>query len=236
MDSVIDIKDVSVKYGDYNVLNNISFRVGPQELAMIIGPNGSGKSTLIKAILGLTPFEGSIKIFGKNIRQALHHIGYVPQHFDFDRNFPITVEEFLMLSAEAHGLPRIEEVLSEVGMLDARKNMLGKLSGGQLQRVLIARAFLHNPDILILDEPTSGIDVEGVKDFYALIKSLNETHHVAILMVSHELNVVHKFADNIICLNKDLICYGEPKVALTKEVLEKLYGEGMVVREHGHGH
>jgi len=230
--NVIQIENLNVSLGGQSVLNNITFSVKPQEIAVVLGPNGSGKSTLMKSILGLVPYSGTIKVFGKPTSKSLHHIGYVPQYFDFDRNFPITAKEFLMLSVGAGGDARVEEVLSEVGMIIFKDHMLGKLSGGQLQRVLIARAILHNPEILLLDEPTSGIDIEGVKDFYELVEHLNKTHRAAVLLVSHELSVAYKFAHTIICLNKDLVCYGEPKKELTEEVLKRLYGEDMIIGGH----
>lgn len=236
MNDVITVENLNVTFGNNIALRNVSFTVKPQEVTVIIGPNGSGKSTLIKALLGLIPYTGEIKIFSKNVQKALHHIGYVPQYFEFDRNFPITTKEFLMLSAGSAGEGRVDEVLSEVGMSDAKDRMLGKLSGGQLQRVLIARAILHNPEVLILDEPTAGIDVEGVKDFYELLTHLNEKHHVAIVLVSHEINVVYKFAHKIVCLNKDMLCAGDPKKVLATEIMKELYGDDLIIHEHEHNH
>lgn len=231
---VLSADHVSVSFGRKQVLNDISFTMKAQEIMVVLGPNGSGKSTLIKTMLGLVPHKGSVRIFDKPPAKALHHIGYVPQHFDFDREFPITVKEFLMLSARQGGRARVEEVLEEVDMTAFSERILGTLSGGQLQRVLIARAILHNPDILLLDEPTSGVDIEGVKDFYELLTHLNETHHVSIILVSHELNVAYKFAHTILCLNKDMICYGTPSAELTDNVLKQLYGDDMAVRHHDH--
>ena len=129
---------------------------------------------------------------------------------------------------------RIKAALEEVDMLPLAKRRLGALSGGQQQRVLIAQAIIGNPKILLLDEPTSGIDVEGVKDFYTLIKHLNTEHHVTIVQVSHEINMVYSFASQIICLNRDLICAGDPQTALNREVLKKLYGDDIDFRGHLH--
>jgi len=230
----IDVKNLTVRFGEYTALEDVSFRIQEKEIAAIIGPNGSGKSTLIKALLGMVPHQGTVSVLGKPAGRALADIGYVPQRFHLDRQFPITVEEFLRLCAGTEKMSRIDEALKEVDMREYKKRQLGTLSGGQIQRVLIARAILHNPKVLLLDEPTSGIDIEGVKDFYSIIEHMNQKHDVTIVMVSHEVNMVYKFADCILCLNRNLVCQGEPKAALTKEVLTQLYGEEVGFREHQH--
>lgn len=233
MNSIVEVKNVSVSLGGQSIVRDVSLSIPEGDIAVIIGPNGSGKSTLIKAMLGLVPYSGQIHILGKKSEKILREVGYVPQRFDFDMTFPLTVIEFLMLTPGATK-PLIQKALSEVDMTEHTQALLGKLSGGQLQRVLIARAILHVPKVLILDEPTSGIDMEGVKDFYEVLGHLNRKHGVTIIMISHELNIVSSFAHTIICLNKDLVCYGDPKSVLGGDMLSKLYGPEHTIREHLH--
>ena len=233
MNSIIEIKKLSVQIDNNKILDDISFDVAKKEIVAIIGPNGSGKTTLFKAILGLIPYSGKIKILGKPVSEKLNQIGYVPQKFSFDRTFPITVEEFLYLTPEKVRKELIFAVLKELEITKFKDQLIGTLSGGQLQRVLIAKAIMKSPQILLFDEPTSGVDIEGIKDFYSIIKHLNEIHNATILMISHEISMVYKFAHKIICLNKNLVCQGKPDV-LTQDMLKKLYGESVELREHQH--
>jgi len=232
--AIIQTKGVSVSFGSNEVLRNISLTVNKGEIVALIGPNGSGKSTLIKAILGLVDYSGEIKILNQPTKKILGRIGYVPQHFAFDKTFPLTVVEFLTLSCSKQTITNIPHALKEVEMSRQSDQLLGELSGGQLQRVLIARALLNQPEILFLDEPTTGIDIEGEKDFYEIISHQNKEHGVTIVMISHEINMVYKFATQIICLNKDLLCMGAPKDTITDEVLRQLYGEQVEITKHTH--
>jgi zinc transport system ATP-binding protein len=232
-DKILEIKNLTVKYDDHIILNELNFYVNAGEIVAIIGPNGSGKTTLLKAILGLIPHRGEVKIFGKSPRLALDDIGYVPQRLDFDRTFPLAVKEFL-------GFIKIKdpswrkEVLTETGVDMFTDKQIGELSGGQLQRLLIANALLKEPKLLILDEPTSGVDVAAEMTFFELIEHLNETHNLTIMLISHEVQMVYKFATQILCLNKDLVCNGRPKEAITQEVLEQLYGKNIEFQSHEH--
>lgn len=235
MKNIITIKNLNVTFGNNQVLKNITANIAPEEVVAIIGPNGSGKTTLLRAILGLVPYTGTIKILNKPVKQILNQIGYVPQRFNFDRTFPITVNEFLTLcTCKHHKQKSIDKSLKELEIAKLKDQMIGTLSGGQMQRVLIASAIIHEPKILLFDEPTSGIDIEGVKDFYSIIKHLNENHKTTVLMISHEISMVYKFAHKILCLNKGLVCHGKPSEALTSDVLKKLYGEKVEFREHTH--
>ena len=231
--SAISVKNLSVDYGNQTVLNRLSFDVEKGSLTAIIGPNGSGKTTLFKAMLGLIPCQGQIRIFQKPVREVLRRIGYVPQSFDFDRSLPITVREFLSFGTLRHWHPS-GELCKEVHVDVLMDKLIGELSGGQLQRVLIAQALLKNPDILFLDEPSAGIDIEGAKTFYDLIRHVNQKHGVTVLLISHEVSMVYNLADQILCLNRDLVCNGPPRSALTKEVMEKLYGPEVGLRGHEH--
>lgn len=230
MNPIIDVQGVSVDYGAAPIIEKVSFRVEEGDIAILVGPNGSGKSTLLRAILGMIPFEGEVLVVGKKVRDSLGDIGYVPQYFEFDRTFPITVREFLMMFAD--DVRKATKALAEVDMLASENKLLGSLSGGQLQRVLIARAILSVPKLLILDEPTSSIDVEGVKSFIEIIKHMNTEHGVSVLIVSHEINLVYDIATRVVCLNKGIVCFGEPKEVLTPEALTDLYGSQV----HHHVH
>lgn len=235
---IVEVKDLKVSYGQHVVLDRLSFNIHEGELTAILGPNGSGKSTLIKAILGLIDVqEGSIKILGKNVHEVLDQIGYLPQRLHFDRDFPIKVQEFLRLSLNKNTPETaIMDVLGEVGLQAYKDNLLGELSGGQLQRILIARAILNDPKILILDEPEAGIDIEAERNFYALIHHLDQEHGMTVIMISHEVDLVYDFAEQVICLNKALVCQGTPRKVLTTEKLEELYGGGLAHHHHEHRH
>jgi ABC-type Mn2+/Zn2+ transport system ATPase subunit len=235
MNTILEVKDLSVRFGNFPALDHVSFTIEKQEIIAVIGPNGSGKTTLLKAILGLIPYDGEIKIFAKNIAQVLPLLGYVPQHFAFDKTFPLTVEEFVNLTCRKPDKLHLGGALHAAGMAELQDKLIGELSGGQLQRVLIAHAMLHQPKILFLDEATSGIDIEGLADFYSTIQRLNREYGVTVMMVSHEISMVYKFSDRIICLNRDLISHGETKTALTKEVLKTLYGDSADLKNHSHG-
>jgi zinc transport system ATP-binding protein len=234
MTPILEVNNLSVHFGNFPALNHVSFRIEKQEIIAVIGPNGSGKTTLLKAILGLIPYDGEIKIFGKSIAQVLPFLGYVPQHFAFEKTFPLTVEEFVNLTCRKPDKLPLGGTLHAAGMSGLEGKLIGELSGGQLQRVLIAHAMLHQPKILFLDEATSGIDIEGLADFYSTIQRLNRELGVTVMMVSHEISMVYQFAERIICLNRDLISHGETKTALTKEVLKKLYGDSADLKAHEH--
>lgn len=233
--SALQVEHLSVDYNGQTVLNDISFSIREGEIAAVVGPNGSGKTTLIKAILGLVPYQGTILVNGGPVRASLQQISYVPQRFVFDRTIPMTAEEFLAMTSFRKPVRRkINHALLEVDMKKHEYSLIGELSGGEFQRILIARALLNNPTILFLDEATSGIDIAGEKSFYEIVSHLNKIHRATVLLVSHEINMVYRFADQIICLNRNLICFGKPKEAVTKEVLEKLYGKDVRFQEHKH--
>lgn len=228
----LTVKRLNVAFGRNVVLEDVSFELDSGVIAAIIGPNGSGKSTLFRAILGLIPFDGEIRIFNEPIGKALPRIGYVPQHFDFDRTVPITVNEFLSFTAPNLGKRKAETICRDVQVDTLKDKLIGELSGGQLQRVMIAQALFKNPELLLLDEPSSGIDIEGAKAFYDLIEHLNTKHKVTVLLISHEINFVHGFADQVICLNRNLICDGAPSKVLDKATLGKLYGSRIDLHLH----
>lgn len=236
---IVCVDGVTVDYGKFRALEGISFDLQKGQVAAVIGPNGSGKTTLIRALLGLVPLKkGSIHVFGEEPKHARTRIGYVPQKFSFDTDFPLTVGEFLHLTRRP-GVPadRPEDKLKEVGLVPGvMKKRLGSLSGGQLQRVLIASAIMSEPDILILDEPATGIDVVGEATFYDAIHHLKTEHDTTVIIVSHDIGVVSKFVDQVICINQKMMCAGPPKTALTDENLQELFGHHASYYGHmGHG-
>jgi zinc transport system ATP-binding protein len=224
---ILEVKNLFVNFNDETVLKNVSFSLERGKALAIIGPNGAGKTVLLRALLGLAPHDGEIK-WQENIS-----ISYVPQKFFVERSMPLNVEEFFLLKAERFWnvaeefKNHISHELNLVGLTDeVLRKPLGEISGGQMQRVLMAWAMLNHPDILLLDEPTSGIDVGGEKTIYNIVHRLQSERNIAVILVSHDLNIVYRYAQQVICLNKELICHGPPQEVLNPQELSKLYGEG----------
>lgn len=233
---LLEVKNLNVYYGKSHILHDVSFSLEEGKIAAIIGPNGGGKTTLFRAILGAIPYSGDV-IWHKKIK-----IGYVPQRFDFDLAFPLNVFElFLLRSGFRNFWAAGEKITSEIknslahaGAAHLMHRKIGELSSGELQRVLIAYAIFGRPDILLFDEPTSGIDIEGEITAYNLIQHLSKELNLTVLLISHDLNVVYEFVDEAICLNKHLLCSGAPKKILTPAQLEKLYGVKTGFYQHVH--
>ena len=212
---VIEIRNLSFSYNRHKILENINLEVYEKDFFAVIGPNGGGKSTLLKLVLGLIPIQkGEIKIFGENLnRENLYKIGYVPQNTNINIEFPIKVIEVVLMGHIGTKRPLFgyakEEIacamgaLGQVGMQDFAYKKIGELSGGQRQRVMIARALCANPKILILDEPTASIDIEGQRRIYRLLKELNK--NITIIVVSHDISVILEYANKIVHINKRLI-------------------------------
>ena len=234
---ILSVKNLTVKRGSHTIIDNISFDVPKGETFSIIGPNGAGKTTLFKAILGLIRYEGQVE-WKSDIK-----ISYVPQRFYIDSELPITTKEFLKLKTGSN--EKIREVLESVGLesRDAHvknvkehilNNRLGDLSGGELQRAVIAWSLLGNPEVLLFDEPTAGVDVVGEETIYSLLQKLKETHGMTILLISHELEIVRKYTTTVLCLNKEQVCYGPPSLVLNERTIDKLFGEEMHYYHHKH--
>ncbi|HSV27318.1 MAG TPA: metal ABC transporter ATP-binding protein [Sedimentisphaerales bacterium] len=234
--SYIEVKELSVTANGISILRDVTFGVDRGEVVSIIGPNGSGKTTLIRAMLGLVEHRGLATLDGRPLSQQTSRVGYVPQRFDFDRTFPLSVKEFLELTALRPDAAWRQEVLCEFSVAPLLRQKLGTLSGGQMQRVLIAGALMKQPEVMILDEPTSGVDVEGVASFYELIRHINREHSITVLLISHEVNMVFTTSTKVVCLNKDLLCCGNPKQVITNETLAKLYGSDHELRMHDRRH
>jgi zinc transport system ATP-binding protein len=224
--NALEVKNLVVKFGTQEILKNISFSLPERTITALIGPNGAGKSVLLKTILGLYPYEGEIKIFGENHLKMLDLVGYVPQNYNLDPAVPLTVFEFLKISKPKGD---IDEVLKEIDIENIKYENISHLSGGQFERVLFARAVLAQPKILLLDEPVSETDIAGQKEFYEIIKNLNQKLGVTILITSHEITIVHTFAQRVLCLNRSLVCEGEISELFKEETLKKLYRRDIFV-------
>ena len=223
---ILEVNNLTVKFGNQKVLDNVSFSVKRDGTLAIIGPNGAGKTVLFRTILGLIPYEGEVK-WAPNIK-----IGYVPQKLFVPKDLPLTVLEFLKL--KENNILNIEKVLNSVGIKKTGilKTRLGDLSGGEMQRVLIANALLGNPQVLLFDEPTSGVDIAGEETIYGLIERLKKEIDLTIIFISHELDIVYRHATDVLCLNKEKICFGVPREVIDKETLSKMYGEDVKVYKH----
>jgi len=240
--SAVKVENLSVTYPGSNqpVIEDISFEIKTGTMVVIVGPNGSGKSTLIKAILGLLPYQGKVEWFGVDRNKKHLEIGYVAQRFAIDRSLPMTIAEFLRMALvtcvhKTHEKgAMIAEALNRVGLPGLEHRMLSQLSGGQLQRLLLARALVHQPKLIVLDEPEAGVDAGGEQVFYKLLEKLVKQDHTTIVMVSHELGVVRSFADMVLCINHSMICQGRPDQVLTSEVFEQLYGTKIKFYHHHH--
>lgn len=239
-ENIIELKNVSFSYGEDLAIENLSLSIHRGDYLGIIGPNGGGKSTVLKLMLGLLePTNGEISLFGTSIKQFKDwlKIGYVSQHVThIDPNFPMTVAEvvsmgrypkigmFRMVSQEDKTI--VKESLRHVEMLEHKDRLIGDLSGGQQQRVFIARALAGQPEIIVLDEPTAGIDIKTQKQFYTLLQKLNTELHLTLVLVSHELDIVAHESTEIAYINKSLVYHGTPKQFLAKDYIEKLTGKG----------
>ena len=239
--SVIKICDLNFSYGGPTILENIQLNIETKEFVGIVGPNGSGKTTLLKIILGLLkPDKGSVEVLGKPPNQAVKEIGYMPQLTPFSISFPITVEETVLMgrlgkTSKIGLFGKVDkelaaESMKAVEIINLRKRSIGSLSGGQLQRVLIARALTCNPEIMILDEPTANVDMKVEKDIFDLLKKLNEK--ITIIVVTHDIGFISQYITKVACINRTLICH--PTSQLTGETIENLYGTHVHMVHHHH--
>ena len=233
--NLLSVQGLKVKFNSHTIVDDVSFDVVRDSTLAIIGPNGAGKTVLFRAILGLIPYNGKVT-WAEGVK-----IGYVPQKLFVAKDFPLTVSEFLHFKESDH--KRVHAILSSVGFKDVQdshihndtrvlRTKLGALSGGELQRVLIAYALLGKPNVLLFDEPTSGVDVSAEETIYSLIDKLKAEKDLTIIFISHELQVVYKYADSVLCLNKEKICFGPPREVVDKESLTKLYGEDVSIYQH----
>lgn len=232
--TLVDIDAMTVQMGGTTALRNVDFSISKGEIVTVVGPNGSGKSTLMRAIIGaIAPTKGRIT------RSEGLRIGYVPQSLHIDPTLPITVRRFLSLP-NRKSKKEIETAMARVGADNLLNKQMFTLSGGQFQRTLLARALLEKPDLLILDEPTTGLDQPGSAAFYRLIEDIRTELGTAVLMVSHELHVVMSASDRVICLNGHVCCHGAPDVVASAPEYRALFGSGtqgaLALYRHDHDH
>jgi zinc transport system ATP-binding protein len=215
---LIQVRDVSVQFQQFMALQAISFNVPRGQIITLIGPNGAGKSTLVRVVLGLlTPQTGHI------FRQKGIRIGYMPQHLNIDPILPLTVARFLSLG-NLNKTNLIHAMLEEVGAANLLKRPLQSISGGEMRRVLLARALLREPDLLVLDEPIQGVDINGQYELYELIAQIRQQRGCGILMVSHDLHLVMAATDQVVCLNRQICCSGHPETVTQHPAYLKLFG------------
>jgi zinc transport system ATP-binding protein len=232
--TLLAAEDVEVVLGGEPVLRAVSLRLARGEIVTIVGPNGAGKSTLLRVLIGaVRPARGRV------VREAGLRIGYVPQKLHLDPSMPLTVRRFLDLPVRV-GDARAEAALARVGVPGVAGRQMARLSGGQFRRVLLARAILGEPDVLMLDEPTQGLDQPGAAAFYRQIEEVRNATGAAVLMVSHELHVVMSASDRVICLNGHVCCEGTPEHVSAAPAYRELFGTGtggaLALYRHAHDH
>jgi zinc transport system ATP-binding protein len=244
---VVELEDVGYRYGGVHVLEHVSLAVAPGDFLGIIGPNGSGKTTLVRLMLGLaTPNTGRAGLFGVppgDFRQW-NRLGYVPQRLVLDAGLPATVEEVVASGLGSARRPfwrsgreeerRVAAALARVDMDAHGPTRIDSLSAGQQQRIFIARALVSDPELLILDEPTAGVDPEAQTSFYGLLHDLNRDRAVTLILVSHDIGVVAKEVSKLACLNRRLIFHGPPAQFLNDAALAALYGPAVSLVSHRH--
>ena len=241
---VLTIRGLTVRMDGSEILSGVDADIRSGEVTALIGPNGAGKTTLLRAILGQVPYTGEIRFRrSRDHDVAAPRIGYVPQRLSFDRETPLTVLDFFALSAQRRpvflGASRAarrsaRESLERTGTVHLLDHPLGRLSGGELQRILFALALRDAPDILLLDEPVSGVDVAGGEQFCEFLSDVHRGARFSLLLVSHDLSVVTRHADRVICLNRRIVCQGATTEVLTAENLATMYGSEARLFRHGH--
>ncbi len=226
--NLLEVKDLSVVLDGKHIIQNISFGLRSQEVLAVIGPNGAGKSALLKTITGIVKKTSGEVVFAPGVK-----IGYLPQRFHVDFYLPMTVKEFLRLKPD-HKYS-LGEVLKLVDIPEIWLNQnLATFSSGQLQKILLAWAIIDQPDILLFDEPTENVDIVSQESIYDLLHELQDALGISVIIVSHDLNVVYKYANAVLCLNEKMLCYGEPS-SLTNETLSALYGDHAFFHHHHFG-
>lgn len=232
--SLLSIDSLSVTLGRHSILEGIDLRLERGEIVTLVGPNGSGKSTLLRSIIGaVKPTQGQIT------RTPGLTIGYVPQKLGLDATLPMTVARFLNLPRK-HPAQALHQALEQAGVPGVERQQIASLSGGQFQRILLARALLEKPDLLLLDEATQGLDHRGIADFYRQIASVRQALNCGVLMVSHELHVVMRASDRVVCLQRHVCCQGTPEWVMASPAYQQLFGtdtaDALAFYRHAHDH
>lgn len=230
-ETVLDVQGLTIRFGPATILKDLSFRVSRGESVAVIGPNGSGKTVLFRALIGAIPSEGTLK-WAPGIR-----FGYVPQKLDLARDLPITGLDFLRARAAFSGGSgaAIAQAVADVGLtMELCRQSVGALSGGQFQRLLVAFALMGEPDVLLLDEPTAGVDEPGQERLNELIQRLQSGRRLTVFLISHDLSVVHQHATHVLCLSGGTGHFGEPRSILSPDLLHELYGTPVAFHVHDH--
>ncbi len=229
---LLSLTNVGITLQERTVLEDISFTLNPHEIITLIGPNGAGKTTLVRIVLGLLAPDTGERFIKPKLR-----IGYMPQKLQIEPTMPLSVTRFLSMSGAS--LERIEHALKRTGVEHTRTSPVQNISGGELQRVLLARALLREPELLVLDEPVQGVDVTGQRELYRLIAELRNELGCGVLMVSHDLHLVMAATDAVICLNRHICCHGHPSMVRTHPAYLRLFGgesDELAIYSHHHDH
>jgi zinc transport system ATP-binding protein len=227
-ETILAVSDLNVKMDGQKIIEDLSFTVKRGEILTVVGPNGAGKTVLLRTLLGVLPYEGTIR-WSRDVR-----IGYVPQRLPYIKDIPMSVEDFFTLKRTVRD--EVREILHAVGLDgDFTRKRMGDLSSGQFQRVLIAWCLVGEPQVLLFDEPTTGIDISGEETVYSLLARLHAEKKLTMLLVTHDLAIVYKLSSAVLCMNRQPVCYGPPLEVLTPESLQQLYGAGVKYYHHKHG-
>ena len=229
MNPALKVEKLAVQFEAARILNDLTFSVNKGDLLAIIGPNGAGKTVLLRALIGSIPFSGTVE-WAPGTR-----LGYVPQKLDLDRDIPITGLDFLRARVALAGKRALDilSMLMQLGLtLEVARRPIGALSGGQFQRILIAFALVGDPNVLLLDEPTAGVDVPGEERINELVHRLQLSQGLTVLFISHELSIVNRYATNVLCIGHGRPCFGPPRTLLTPETLRDLYGTEVKYHVH----
>ncbi len=229
--NALEVRDLTVRLGGTDVIRGLTFEVPRASCLAVIGPNGAGKTVLLRALIGALPHTGKITWDAATV------LGYVPQKLDIDRDLPLNGRDFLRARAAlAGGSAALQaEALSAVGLPEeALSKTIGNMSGGQFQRLLIAFALLGSPNVLLLDEPAAGIDTPGQAQLNEVLHRLQDSRAMTVLLVSHDLSVVCRYADYVLCLGPHGACFGPPRSALTPQTLYEVYGQPLGFHVHDH--
>lgn len=225
---ILRVKNLNVELGGEKIISDLSFEVKEGETLMILGPNGAGKTILLRTLMGFLPFKGDIQ-WRKGIK-----IGYVPQRLPLIKDIPLSIEDFFDLKKITK--KKIIDSLNSVGIKDPSllKKRIGAISSGQFQRILVAWGLIGDPQVLLFDEPTSGIDLGGEETIYGLLKKLKKEKSLTIFLVTHDLSIVSRQATNVLCFNKKMLCYGPPQEIINSQNLSQLFGEEISFYQHKH--